>query len=340
MIWLPTVWTGLNEDIGSWKMRAISAPRMDRISEPFGASFARSTTWPVSVSSGAGRRKRISPSTIQPGRSTIRRMDLAVTLLPQPLSPTIPSVAPGYKSKLTPSTAFTSPSSCGKYVFKFRTDSSGWPAPATGDSRMMSSLPAIGVGGIPQSIAQEVERHDDDDHRHGREHEPGRDGHRLDVLGLLQQDAPADRGRAQAEPQEAQRGLADDHRGQGQRGGRDDVARERGHHVDEDRAHLAAPDQPGRDHEIFFAHGEKPAADDPGQLGPAQHRDDDRDGEVDLEDRPLPRERRGQPHPQGNGRDRAQDLDRPLDQRVDDPAVEPREPAEDDPQDETHRDAE
>jgi len=50
-------------------------------------------------------------------------LDLAVTLFPHPLSPTTPNVTPGYKSKLTPSTAFTNPSSCGKYVFRFRTDS-------------------------------------------------------------------------------------------------------------------------------------------------------------------------------------------------------------------------
>ena len=47
MIWLPTVWTGLNEDIGSWKMRAISAPRIERIRAPFGSSLARSTTGPA-----------------------------------------------------------------------------------------------------------------------------------------------------------------------------------------------------------------------------------------------------------------------------------------------------
>src|SRR3989442_14284715 len=73
----------------------------------------------------AGRRNRISPSTIRPGRSTILRRDRAVTLLPHPLSPTIPSVAPGVTSKLTPSTAFTNPSSCAKYVFKFLTERSG-----------------------------------------------------------------------------------------------------------------------------------------------------------------------------------------------------------------------
>ena len=93
-IWLPTVCTGLKEDIGSWKMRAISAPRIARISGPFGGSFARSTAWSAVLPAGR-RRNRISPPTIRPGRSTIPSIDRAVTLLPQPLSPTMPSVPPG-----------------------------------------------------------------------------------------------------------------------------------------------------------------------------------------------------------------------------------------------------
>ena len=41
----------------------------------------------------------------------MRRMDWAVTLLPQPLSPTMPRVFPAWTSKLAPSTALTVPSS-------------------------------------------------------------------------------------------------------------------------------------------------------------------------------------------------------------------------------------
>src|SRR5438046_1633230 len=126
---------------------------------------------------------------IRPGRSTILKIDRAVTLLPQPLSPTIPSVARGATSKLTPSTALTVPSSCAKYVFRFRTDRSG--------------LSTIGVGSVSETIAQEVEGHDRDDHGHGGNHQPWRDRHRLDVLRLLQQHAPADRRRAQAQAEEA-----------------------------------------------------------------------------------------------------------------------------------------
>src|SRR5262245_63255399 len=97
-----------------------------------------------------GRRNQISPSTIRPGRSTILKIDRAVTLLPHPLSPTIPSVAPGFISKSTPSTAFTVPSSCAKYVCRFLNDSSG--------------SAAIGIRGIAQAIAHAGEGHDGDDH--------------------------------------------------------------------------------------------------------------------------------------------------------------------------------
>ena len=105
MIWSPTVCTGLNEVIGSWKIRAISPPRIARISRPSAFSSTRSVTPP------SGRVSRISPSTILPGASTMRRIDCAVTLLPQPLSPTMPSVLPACTSNDAPSTALVVPSS-------------------------------------------------------------------------------------------------------------------------------------------------------------------------------------------------------------------------------------
>src|SRR5262245_43303050 len=133
---------------------------MDRISEPFGASLARSTTWSLAILPlVAVRRKWISPSTMRPGRSTSLRIERAVTLLPQPLSPTIPSVFPGYKSKLTPSTAFTVPSSWAKYVFRSRTDRSGVPATVIPSHR----------SGRPASGQRAVDHRDErDDVEHGQ----------------------------------------------------------------------------------------------------------------------------------------------------------------------------
>ena len=48
---------------------------------------------------------RVSPMTVR-----------NVTLLPDPDSPTTPSVSPGMIEKLTPSTALTRPSSVGKWT--------------------------------------------------------------------------------------------------------------------------------------------------------------------------------------------------------------------------------
>ena len=52
----------------------------------------------------------IEPDSIRPGDETSRSMDMAVTLLPQPLSPTKPSVRPRLIDNETPSTAGTLPS--------------------------------------------------------------------------------------------------------------------------------------------------------------------------------------------------------------------------------------
>src|SRR5262245_63721466 len=58
---------------------------------------------------------------MRPGGLTRRAIDIAVTLLPQPLSPTRPSVLPFGTRKETSSTALTMPSSVKKYVLRFLT---------------------------------------------------------------------------------------------------------------------------------------------------------------------------------------------------------------------------
>src|SRR6266567_2394969 len=69
--------------------------------------------------------KRISPPAMRPGGcGTNPMIDSAVTLLPQPDSPTMPSVRPAAIEKLTPSTAGNSPLSTVKNVLRFRTSSS------------------------------------------------------------------------------------------------------------------------------------------------------------------------------------------------------------------------
>ena len=84
MICSPTEWTGLNAAIGSCGIRAISAPRIARSSAPFGESRVRST-------GAESFWNRIWPPTMRPGGSTICKIAFIVTLLPHPLSPTIPT---------------------------------------------------------------------------------------------------------------------------------------------------------------------------------------------------------------------------------------------------------
>ena len=94
--------------IGSWKIIAIPFPRTSRsrCAETFSRSSPRKSTSPLDRAS----RGSFSPITVR-----------QVTLLPEPDSPTMPSTWPGSTVKLTPSTAFTIPSSVTNSVRRSRT---------------------------------------------------------------------------------------------------------------------------------------------------------------------------------------------------------------------------
>jgi hypothetical protein len=114
MIWLPTGKTGFKEVIGSWKIMEIRFPRICRIWDPEDSIKFLSS-------------KRISPSTIFPGGlGKSRKIDKAVIVFPHPLSPTIPRVSLGRRSKLTPSTARIKAFRVKKYVLSERMESRGF----------------------------------------------------------------------------------------------------------------------------------------------------------------------------------------------------------------------
>src|SRR5215467_13419105 len=160
---------------------------------------------------------------MRPGVSISCRTAFIVTLLPQPDSPTIPTTWPGRTSKLTPSTARTVPSSSSKTTRRSRTASSG--------SIRSPLSAAVGIGGIAQSVAHQVERENGNDHHEPRDEQPGRQRQRLDILCLLRQHAPADRRRSDPEAQEGQRGFADDQHRNSERAGGDDMAQKGRQHV-------------------------------------------------------------------------------------------------------------
>ena len=70
--------------------------------------------------------KRTLPATVRPSRAGSRRStESAATLLPQPDSPTMPSVSPGPIANDTPSTARVIPSSVKNWVLRPSTSQQG-----------------------------------------------------------------------------------------------------------------------------------------------------------------------------------------------------------------------
>ena len=109
VICVPILSVGFRQVIGSWKIIAISWPRTSSSSRSL--SFVRSRP-----------SKTTSPETIFAGGFGMRPMiESAVTDLPQPDSPTIPSVLPLSTSNEMPSTALTTPSRVKKCVRRSRT---------------------------------------------------------------------------------------------------------------------------------------------------------------------------------------------------------------------------
>src|SRR5579859_2369322 len=85
-------------------------------------------------------------------------IDIAAIVLPQPDSPTTPSVSPAASSKLSPSTARTVELRRRMWVRRSDTSSSGAVIRA-------SALLQPHVEGVLQGVPDEVERHDgEDDH--------------------------------------------------------------------------------------------------------------------------------------------------------------------------------
>src|ERR1035437_7039268 len=185
--------TGFRLVMGSWKIIAISLPRSSRISassRPIRSSPSNKT-WPPSIRpAGAGS-----------SRITAR----FVTLLPQPDSPTRPSVSPSSRSKETPFTAWTVPSWVRNRTIRSRTDRRATPLPL--QARVES---------LAQAVAQEIEADGAEDDNRAREEDEVRS--RLqEATRVGQHLAPlGDPGVARAEPQEAQPGHVDDGRGRSQ----------------------------------------------------------------------------------------------------------------------------
>src|SRR3954447_14336568 len=142
---------------------------------------------------------------MRPGGCGIRpRIDIVETLLPEPDSPTMPSVSPGNTSYEIPSTAWTMPSSVLNSTTRSRIDRIG----------SGTDPPLLRIERVTQPVPDEVDtQHDQHDHE-AREH---RQPPLLRVrLRLGDQHAERRRRRLDPEAEERQRRLGEDRRADGE----------------------------------------------------------------------------------------------------------------------------
>src|ERR1700733_7563436 len=137
--------------IGSWKTIASSSPRKARSS--FFFIFSRSLPLNIAV-----------PLTMRPGGCGIRpRIDSVLTLLPDPDSPTIPSVSPGKTSYVMSSTAWTTPSSVLNSTARFLIERTG----------SGTNSPLRRIERVAQPVADEVHAENDQhDRQAGEDRQP------------------------------------------------------------------------------------------------------------------------------------------------------------------------
>src|SRR5919106_1379972 len=176
-------------------------------------------------------------------RGSSPMMASEVTLLPEPDSPTIPSTCPGWRSKLTPRTAWTMPSSVGNSTVRSLTWRTGSPS-VRGGGRS-------GGGGGLRAVADEVDgQGDDHDDQAGEVEQPRTGGGRL----LAGRDQQAERGvrGSDAEAQVGERGLEQDGHGHGHGGVDDDRPGGVRQEVPEHDPGVAGPQRPRRLHELLL----------------------------------------------------------------------------------------
>src|SRR5215203_6033328 len=193
VIWRPTLIVGSSEVMGSWKTIAIFDPRIPCIR--FSESSRRSCP-----------SKRTSPPlTMLFASGSSRMMLFAVTLLPLPDSPTMASVSPRLRSKVTPRTACTSPAEVPKEMRRSSTLRTASPF------TVATLLPHPRVECIAQTVSKEPEADGDRDQHHGRENEHVRIEPHL-IGPVVDQGPKRSGGRLDAQPDKTQERLEEDRR--------------------------------------------------------------------------------------------------------------------------------
>src|SRR5262249_10740969 len=228
-IWCPTLRIGFSAARGFWKIIDISGPRGLRIWSSPAARMSR----PV---------KCMAPSAICPARSRMRMTAYDVTDLPEPDSPTMPTVSPFAMVTLTCCTALTMPRRVGNSTVRALTSRSGT------DSVMTRSRAALPIDDVTQAVAQEGKAEHGDHQRGAAEerHPPFARHH--EGRALRHHDPPLLRGRAHAQADEGEAGGVEDGVAHGERHLHHHDRHDVGQHLAEHDAEFAVAGEPRRLH--------------------------------------------------------------------------------------------
>ena len=109
------------------------------------------------------------------------------------------------------------------------------------------------------------------------------------------------------------------------------------HQVPSDNALRLRTHQLGRETIVFFPQCQEFRAHGAGKSGPIQHRQDNRDAEINEERTPSDRQDSRQRHPKRYLRERLKNFDHPLDDQISDTSVVTGNTADHHAEDETHR---
>src|SRR5665213_2352261 len=150
----PTVYTGVNAVIGSWKIMPTSPPRTDCISVSESPRISRPS-------------KRTLPEIETLASRTSPSIEYMATLLPDPDSPTMPSTSFAPTSKESPSTARTTPWRVAKETERSRTLRTAFVGGFSSDN----ANPWINIG--VEDVDDGTREHDEERAVHDATHDEG-----------------------------------------------------------------------------------------------------------------------------------------------------------------------
>src|SRR5258708_654259 len=225
----------------------------------------RPRTASMSLSSSAARSrpsKRMWPPVIMPWARNRRMMASAITDVPEPLSPTMPTISPGWTAKLARLSTSVAPRTPRNATLRFSTLSRF--APISADLQ-------LGIEQVPQSVAQQVEADDGDgQHRAAGQSEIWVGAQRFEPIP--DHAAPARLRLLHAEPEQAERRLAHDDEADADRGADDQRRYDIGKDVPrQDASDRRAADDGRRDEHLVPLHQHERAR-EPRDAGPPDRR--------------------------------------------------------------------